>query len=658
MNALPWVISGLPLAFGFALLVLALRGKSERASGPVGILVAGSVFVLSTVAAAFRPTVAIEWLDGVSLVLAVDGIAAAMLLALSVIALGLLCVAHREIPFGEGRARCIGWLLVLFGASLAASMSTSLLGLLIAWEVMAIALWQLMGFSWQDRREARAGLQVFLFLRAGDLGLYLALVAALVGAGTADIGTAAAAMGEPWIHLAAAGLIHSAAVKSAQLPFSSWLSAPFARRGHISGALAAALMVVAGGYLLVRTYDVLAAAGWALPAVAWLGGATALVLGLVALGQRDLQQALAASSASQKGFILLAVGVGTVPGAVAYLIAHGAFKALLFAGSALYLSRAGTTDLGRIGRAQAAMPRLVLLFSVGALALAGIPPLSGWAVKDEVMSAALASSPALFGIGLIAAVVTALYAARMLWLVRAGDGRPPAHGVGDGPPAQSVAGDAAGWSAVGLSILAVTTLAMSALLFGPVREGWLELLGGPVGPPAPLWELVLMALLALGALLLVHRWQRDGRLEPPALPVLAGAAPFRRWLALPRITAAIGRSLMAAGRMLARFDDGVLGEPIAWLGRGGTAAGRWGAAQDDQRIDAPIDALAARVAGAGRWAAAQDERQVDGLVDALAARVGAAGRWARRPQTGLLHQYYAQAVVVVVVLALTFWVVR
>jgi NADH-quinone oxidoreductase subunit L len=652
MSALPWIITGLPLAVGLVLLLSALRGRAEDAAGPVGIATAGVTLILSLWATVTRPESTFRWLESISLSLSVDGLAVAMLLTLSVIMLAIVFVVDRELPAGKGRARCMGWLLILLAASLAASMATSLLLLLIAWELIALAVWPLIGFAWQDGRQVRTGIHAYLFLRAGDLGLYLAAVAAMAGAGSFEI-AAAANMDTPWIHLAAGGLILSAAIKSAQLPFSIWMGEIFNRRRNISGALVVALMVIGGGYLLARTYPILAQTGWALPAVAWIGGITALVLGLVALAQHDLQQALAASSASQKGFILLAVGVGTLPGAVAYIVAHAAFKALLFVGAAIYLRRAGTTALWSMTRMRTLAPRATLLFSLGALALLGFPPLSGWVVKDEVLAAAHAASPLLYALGMAAALVTALYGSRLFWLVR------ESSDFASEPQAER-AQDAAGLSLAAMLLLAMATLVTSALILSPVRAWWSDLIGGPVGPRPDLWSLAMTGLLAAGALLLTGYWRRVGRLEPlaaPGLP-LAMMAWLQRWLGLGRGVRALSFVVIRAGHTLARIDDRGPATLIDMIGWGARRTSRTLAGFDDRGPGAFVDHLARWGANTSRRAAHFDNRTIDGIVEEISARIGALGRQARRLQTGLLHQYYAQAVAVLVVFVVIFWLMR
>ncbi|MFC7106648.1 proton-conducting transporter membrane subunit [Nonomuraea rubra] len=188
--------------------------------------------------------------------------------------------------------------------------------------------------------------------------------------------------------------------KSAQLPFSFWLSRAMAGPSPVSALLHSATMVAAGAYLLLRLQPLLAATGWAATLVAWAGALTALLLGGVALAQRDLKQLLAASTCAQLGFMVMAAGLGAVAGGAAHLVAHAAVKSLLFLGAGAWLFSLGTESLDEL-RGAARRHRLVgVTFAVGALALAGVPPcLSGsprtpcWPQRTRSHSSSCRSAP-------------------------------------------------------------------------------------------------------------------------------------------------------------------------------------------------------------------------------------------------------------------------
>src|SRR5512135_1550583 len=176
-------------------------------------------------------------------------------------------------------------------------------------------------------------------------------------------------------------------------------------------------MVAAGGYLLLRLAPLLATSGWADSAAAWAGALTALLLGAVATAQRDLKQLLAASTCAQIGFVVLAAGAAGVAGGTMHLVAHAATKSLLFLAAGAWLTALGTKDLAALTGAARRFPLVGLTFTAGALALAGVPPLSLWLTKEEVLAAALHRSLALYAVGLSAAVLSAVYAGRALGFV-------------------------------------------------------------------------------------------------------------------------------------------------------------------------------------------------------------------------------------------------
>ncbi|WP_369131545.1 proton-conducting transporter transmembrane domain-containing protein, partial [Modestobacter roseus] len=178
-----------------------------------------------------------------------------------------------------------------------------------------------------------------------------------------------------------------------------------------------AAMVAMGGYLLLRMEPLLAATDWAGPTAAWVGALTALLLGAVAIAQRDLKQLLAASTAAQLGFVVLGAGVGSVAGGTAHLVAHAATKALLFLVAGAWLTALGTKQLTALRGAARRWPLVGVCAAVGALALAGVVPLSLWATKDEVLAGAREESLPLYLVGLAAAALSAGYAGKVLWLV-------------------------------------------------------------------------------------------------------------------------------------------------------------------------------------------------------------------------------------------------
>ncbi|WP_243745348.1 proton-conducting transporter membrane subunit, partial [Streptomyces hainanensis] len=479
-----WALVGLPLAGGAA---LALAGRfADRVAAAVGVGVAGAVAGLAVLAAVVRPRAEAPLLAGLPVRLAVDGLSAFLVLTVAVVTLLVLLFCAGEFAEGAARARFFGLMLVFAGAMLVTVTAVSLPVLLMGWEVMGAASWALIGYRWREPGRVGAADTAFLTTRAADLGLYLAAGAALAGAPTASLALAdLPSAAEPWRSLVTAGVVLAALGKSAQLPFSFWLSHAMRGPAPVSALLHSATMVAAGGYLLLRTGPLLDASGWGAPLVAWTGAATAVALGLVALAQAELKQLLAASTCAQVGLLVLAAGVGARAGGVLQLMAHAAAKSLAFLVAGVWLAALGTERLRGLRGAARRGPRGAgPAFTVALAALAGLPPLALWAAKDMVLAAALDDSPWLYAAGLAATALAAGYGARVLWFVW----RPPpdAAGATAGAGARRVPVPAG----AALLLLAVGCPALAVAALPPLRDGVAAVLGGPEGTAGRAWEWV------------------------------------------------------------------------------------------------------------------------------------------------------------------------
>jgi NADH:ubiquinone oxidoreductase subunit 5 (subunit L)/multisubunit Na+/H+ antiporter MnhA subunit len=368
----------------------------------------------------------------------------------------------------------------------------------------------------------------------------------------------------------------------------------------------------------------LAASGWGADTVAWVGAITAVALGTVAIAQSDLKQLLAASTCSQIGYIVLGAGAGGITGGTMQFVAHAATKSLLFLAAGAWLTALGTKQLSALRGAARRYPLVGLTAAAGLLTLAGLPPLSIWLTKDEVLAAALERSPALYIAGLAGVVVSAVYATKALVLVLAA--------VPDEAEAgydTEQRGTRRVWARerAALLVLAVFAVGLGALALPPVADALKELLHVTGEPSSTWWQLALSAALAAFAAAVTALAVR----RPMSRPAVAGL--LARWLDLERLAmAAVVRPTLRIARALAAFDDRLLDHGLVE-----TAVGRG-------------TRYAARAAG---WF----DRRLDAI--AVDTAVGRGAQWlasvARRPQTGQLHQYYAQAVAVLLVLIVVFW---
>ena len=606
-----WALVVLPGVVGASLCLTGHR--SQRIAAPVSVLTAAAGLALAAVVGAAGPAVEVAFVAGASFGLAVDALSGLVVVTVAAVTLLVLVFAAGDVA--DGQARFHGLMLLFLAAVLVTATATTLVTLLLAWEVMGAMSYALIGFDWRQRGNPEAGANAFLTTRTADLGLYVAAGAALAGgAGLALADLPAASTG--WRHAIAAGVLVAALGKAAQLPFSLWLSRAMEGPSPVSALLHSAAMVAMGGYLLLRTHDLLAATGWAAQAAAWAGALTALLLGAVAIAQRDLKQLLAASTSAQLGFVVLAAGLGAVSAGAAHFAAHAATKALLFLIAGAWLSALGTKQLSALRGAARRWPLVGVTAGVGALALAGVAPLALWATKDEVLAVALEQSPALYVVGLAAAGLSAAYAGKVLLLVWA---RLPADteaGYDDkaGFDVEQAGTRRVGWlKQLSLVVLAAGAAVLGALALPPLREplrGALDDTGSATSTPV---ELLASAVLALAVLAATAVLLRRRRLPRPAW--LAG------WLGLGTATQTlVVRPVWWLARALARFDDRV--------------------------VDRAVEATATRTVDAARRLGVADVRGVDGLVEAVARRTRALGDLARRPQTGQLHEYYVQTVAV------------
>ena len=614
-----------PVLIGSALAVVGRRADRLAPAAAVGTGVI--VVALAVWAAVTRPAASAPLLDGLPAELAVDALSAAMVVTVAAVLLVVLVFSAGEIR--DAQARFFGLVLLFAGAMMVTVTATTMTALLMSWEVMGATSYALIGFWWRDENRVASGGVAFLTTRTADLGLYLAAGAMLAG-GSGGLVLADLPGIEPgWRDVAAAGLVVAALGKSAQLPFSFWLSRAMAGPSPVSALLHSATMVAAGAYLLLRVQPLLGATGWAAAVVAWVGALTALVLGAVAVVQRDLKQLLAASTCSQVGFMVLAAGVGGVAAGTGQLIAHAATKSLLFLCAGTWLTALGTKDLHALRGVARRYPVVGVSFGVGAVALAGVPPLSIWFTKDAVLSSALHASAALYLAGLAATVTSGLYAGRVLFLLW-------------GPPVPNPELDTEerGTRAVTrlqqwpLPVLAVGAAGLGAV-FGLGDSRW--------------WETVLSAVIALAAVGSAAASTRDGA------DVLSGRSrALSTWLYMNALVSR-GVSTPVAGLAgsLARFDDRVLDAGVRrGFGTSVVALAGLLVRFDDRFVDGGVRVTAGLSGMVARVADAKVDWSVDRLVRWIAGGARGLGRLARRPQTGQLHHYYAQAVVALVVLAL------
>ncbi len=435
-----------------------------------------------------------------------------MAIVLSIIAtvIGSLAVIF-SINYMEGEkqlGRYYALVLLFIGAMCGLVLSGSLLLMFFFWEITALCSYALISFDNDNPKAVEGGLKALIITQFGGVGL---LAGALIAYGT--LGTyqipvflaQAQTLAPALLSVMAFGFLAAAAAKSAQLPFHTWLPSAMEAPTPISALIHAATMVNAGVYLLARFYPAFEAVpGWT-TAVVIVGALTALLAAIMAIVSNDLKEVLAYSTVSQLGYMVYGIGVGGVLAAQFHLLSHAVFKALLFLGAGAVIHALGTRDMRRMGGLGKEMPLVRAVFVVGALALAGIPPIfNGFWSKDMILEAGAEGGPTwAYIIMLAVAGLTALYCARMVWMVFYGERRSTAH-VHDAPTAMRVA-------LIPLAIGTVTTwllIGPFGRLFGdtmPTHDLHLVNLGGmAAGAAAQL--VIALPVIAIG---LLAFWFRD-----------------------------------------------------------------------------------------------------------------------------------------------------
>jgi NADH-quinone oxidoreductase subunit L len=446
-----WLILFLPLA-AVAIITLFTR-KNPRVSGQISIACVGMAFAISAALFGFfilsdatqLPQMSVPWLVigdfKAEIGLRLDYLSLPMLLVVTGVG-GLIHVYSFAYMSGErGFSRYFACLSLFTFSMLGIVMADNFLMMFIFWELVGVSSYLLIGFWYERASAADACKKAFITNRLGDFGFLLGIlmVWALLGSlNFQELQTRAAGHAEEYGAIASlAGLLIfcGAAGKSAQFPLHVWLPDAMEGPTPVSALIHAATMVAAGVYMLCRVFFLLAVPGSiALPAIAWIGGFTALLAALIAVQQNDIKRILAYSTLSQLGYMIMDVGLsargnGPAP-AMFHLTTHAFFKALLFLGAgSVIVALHHEQNIWNMGGLRKKMPVTFWTFTIGALALCGVPPLSGFYSKDGILSDAYATGHyPLFILGVLVAMLTTFYMFRLVFVVFFGGERSPAAG--------------------------------------------------------------------------------------------------------------------------------------------------------------------------------------------------------------------------------------
>lgn len=612
----------LPLLPALAALVLPLAGGSRFYLGAIACGGTALTFILALFAGASGWTSQLEWSEALSLQLSLTPLSATVAALVPLIASAILCWAAAHEDEG-GLTRLLALLLLFAGGMELLVAADDLLTLLIGWEIVGACSWALIGHEWREIENPSSGRYAFVTTRLGDLGLFIAAIAAFAGTGSFSY-SALSGLASPYIEIVAFGILIAAASKSGQVPFSPWLFRAMAGPSSVSALLHAATMVAAGAYILIRLHPALQTATGFSEAVMTVGLVTALAGGLVALVQDHAKKLLAASTSAQYGLMFVAVGAGYPGVALLHLVAHAGFKALLFLAAGTVSSHAETFDLHEMGSGKS-LRTAAWLSGAGALALAGVPPLGGGWTKEMVVTAAGHASIWLAIGVMFSGALTAAYAARFQLLSFAPE---TASGQGGGAGRGELAG---------MSVLAALTIALSALWLPPVYQMFAKLLSVHFPSLRPIETAASLSLMAGGLFAgwLLARRHLDRR-------VFNGGEFVAAWLGLPAaIDLWVVRPAVWLAHASSRFDD-------RWIDAGlfaisGAVRSLSGAfTRGDRRlVDRGVLLAADLTTALARLSAVAGEKMADEIPEGSGRFTGFGGKYAQQLQTGLSHHYYA-----------------
>ncbi|HEX5045345.1 MAG TPA: NADH-quinone oxidoreductase subunit L [Candidatus Polarisedimenticolaceae bacterium] len=539
---------------------------------------------------------------------ALDPISAVMVLVVTGIGFLIHVYSIGYMAHEEGVARFFAYLNLFMAMMLTLVLGDNLLVMFVGWEGVGLCSYLLIGFFYDKPFDLRTGLtcadagrKAFITNRIGDFAFLVGMILLAVRYGTFRFPEIAQAVSGGGQHALLVGigilLFLGACGKSAQIPLYVWLPDAMAGPTPVSALIHAATMVTAGVYMVTRMSALYAAAPEAMALVAVVGAGTSLFAATMGVTATDIKKVLAYSTVSQLGYMFAAAGVGAYVAGMFHLTTHAFFKALLFlgAGSVIH-GLSGRQDIREMGGVRRFMPITFATFLVGCLAIAGLPGLSGFFSKDEILWSAWSSGHlAVWSLLALSAGLTAFYMFRLLYLVFFGEPRAHAHGH-ESPPSMTLP----------LVVLAVLSVA-----------------GGWIGIPA--------ALAGGRDINVFHRW-------------LAPA------IVMPAHGEGHGEAKMEMALMAGAVAIAGVGIGLAWLfyrrreGLADRAAARVGPiyrlARNLYWVDELYELLIIRPFYVlCRWSARFDRYVIDGVVNASGFTADFAGQVIKLFQTGYVRHY-------------------
>ncbi|MQG38579.1 MAG: NADH-quinone oxidoreductase subunit L [SAR202 cluster bacterium] len=443
-----WAIFFIPV-ISFILCVFKFKIGQMRLAGvitafSIGLSFALSIYafikVLSDTAVISERLTSFSWIVigsfDVTFGIILDPLTVSMLVVVTFVSLLVQVYSISYMSHDSGYSRYFAYMSLFTASMIGLVIASNIIQLFIFWELVGLCSYLLIGFWFTKPSAASAAKKAFLVTRIGDFGFLLAILYLIFNTdGVSQFGNSLSIVdlggniGEAvklgliaptavtWI---AVGIFAGAVGKSGQFPLHVWLPDAMEGPTPVSALIHAATMVAAGVFLVARFFPLFSSSATAMSIVALIGGVTALLAAILALVMVDIKKVLAYSTVSQLGYMMLALGVGAYGPAIFHLVTHAFFKSLLFLGAGSVNHATDTYDMNDMGGLRKSMPKTHITFIVGAFSLIGIFPLSGFWSKDEILAYALDAgtgiSMIVFILGAAAAIATACYVTRMMWM--------------------------------------------------------------------------------------------------------------------------------------------------------------------------------------------------------------------------------------------------
>jgi len=670
-----WLIPVLP-GIGAALNgILGVRYFSKSVAASIACATMGGALLLSVVAfvqllgaehrehvvtlAHWIPPISLETVSGIGAfevpwAFRLDPLSGMMILIVSGIGflIHLYSTAYMDHEPRGGYVRFFCYLNLFCFFMLTLVLGSTFLVMFVGWEGVGLCSYLLIGFWYHKDSAADAGKKAFIVNRIGDWGFVLGVFLVFFTFGTLDFRAVAEAAAEMPVEAGAFGVLSAICLllfvgalgKSAQIPLYVWLPDAMEGPTPVSALIHAATMVTAGVYMVGRNAVLFTHAPIVMQVVATVGVLTAFTAATIGLVQTDIKKVLAYSTVSQLGYMFLATGVGAFGAAAFHLMTHAFFKALLFLGSGSVIHAMNDEqDMQKMGSMKLYMPTTFITMFIGSLAIAGVPPFSGFFSKDEILYRAFLSNKLLWGMAVVTAGMTAFYMFRLIFMTFFGKYRGPSWDHHDAAPADADHGHA--WhgphESPGLMTGPLGVLAIGAAVAGfvgiPAALGGNNLIEHFLEP-----SFTAEASHGAEAEHAVAHLSHAAELGLMAFSVLVAAAgiglAYHLYVRRPERSEELAANWAGAHRVLTNkyYVDEVYDATVI-TGTMAGARGLWAA--DRNVIDGAVNGSAWATRAACWVSHVFDKYVVDGLVNLLA-WVAAEGSYVfRRGQTGLIQNY-------------------